>query len=148
MQGNRSALPAALARWAPLVLWLALIFLLSNQPKAAIPSYGVWDLLVKKGAHFVAYGVLALLARRAGFTPAAALALTLAYAVSDELHQLQIAGRHGQPADVLIDGAGAATMLLVLPWLQARAPRLGRVLGLPAQSGQRDGAGERLSRGA
>lgn len=145
MDRNGSFIWGFLERWAPLIVWMALIFLLSQQPKGAIPSYGPWDLLVKKGAHFAAYGLLALLARWAGFKPWAALFLALAYAAGDELHQIPIPGRNGRVADVLIDGMGAATALALLPCIQARVRGLGRLLSLPAQSGRRDGSDERLS---
>ncbi len=104
---------AAAWRWAPLVLWMLLIFVLSHQPKGSIPDAGDWDLLVKKGGHFLGYAFLWLLARRAGFTPWAALALAVAFALSDELHQRSIPGRNGQLLDLLIDAAGALTALMV-----------------------------------
>ena len=37
-----------------------------------------------------------------------AAAISVAYAVSDEIHQTFIEGRHGSPVDVLIDTAGVA----------------------------------------
>ena len=134
-----------LRRWVPLVAWMALIFYFSHQPKGSIPSYGSWDVLVKKGGHFAAYGLLALLARRAGLRSPAALVLAVVYAVSDEVHQLYIPGRNGQFLDVLIDGAGAATALALLPWVRAQLPLLRRFLPPPVQSGQIDGSGERQS---
>lgn len=112
---------AALAwQWAPLILWMALIFVLSDQPKANIPDAGQWDLLVKKGGHFLGYALLWLLARRAGFAPWPAFVLAVAYAISDELHQLRIPGRNGQLLDVLIDAAGALTALALAARLRRR----------------------------
>lgn len=149
MQKNQPSLLLLLSRWLPLAGWMMLIFLLSNQPKGSIPSYGAWDLLVKKGAHFGAYGLLALLAWWAGFRPLSALVLTLAYAISDELHQLHIPGRNGQPADVLIDLAGAVTALALLLRLQAHVPRLHRWRRSQSiQWGQKGEIGERLPPGA
>ena len=109
-------------RWLPLITWLGLIFLVSGRPKTEIPDYGAWDLLVKKGSHFVAYAVVALLARRA-FGPsrlATPLALLLAvlYAVSDEYHQTFVPGRHGNGTDVLIDTLGAVMALVAAWWLR------------------------------
>ena len=128
---------------------MLLIFFLSNQPKETIPSYGSWDLLVKKGAHFGAYGLLALLAWWAGFRPLNALVLVVAYAIGDELHQIQIAGRNGQPLDVLIDGAGAVTALILLLRLPSYAPLLRRLRSWRSvQWGQKGGVGERLPPGA
>lgn len=104
---------AAAWRWTPLILWMALIFVLSHQPKGNIPDAGSWDLLVKKGGHFLGYAFLWLLGRRAGFTPWAAFSLAVAYGLSDELHQRLIPGRNGQLLDVYIDSAGALTALLL-----------------------------------
>lgn len=75
-----------LRRWLPLLLWMLLIFVVSGQPKSAIADFGVWDLVVKKGAHVLAYALLAVLAGRALPRPGYAILWSLAYAVSDELH--------------------------------------------------------------
>ena len=125
-----------LQRWLPLLAWMALIFFFSHQPKAALPSYGIWDLLVKKGAHIVAYALLALLARRAGLAPGPAAILAALYAAGDEFHQTFIPGRNGTVVDVFIDLVGVALGLLLYPWLQRRLSRL------PLQWGRRDTAGE------
>jgi VanZ family protein len=112
---------AAAWRWAPLVLWMLLIFVLSHQPKGNIPDAGDWDLLVKKGGHFLGYAILWLLARRAGFVPWAAFVLAVAFGASDELHQRLIPGRNGDLLDIFIDAAGALTALLLAARL--RRPR-------------------------
>jgi VanZ family protein len=119
-----------MVRWLPLVLWMALIFTLSNQPSQSLPNYGQWDYLVKKGGHMLGYGILALLALRTGLSLHGALLLVLAYAASDEFHQRFVSGRHSSPIDVLIDLLGAAVALLlaqlVLPsWRESRSGRTG-----------------------
>jgi VanZ family protein len=43
-----------------------------------------------------------------------ALAVTSAYAASDEIHQSFVAGRHGTPLDWLIDIAGAAAAAVLI----------------------------------
>lgn len=101
-------------RWLPLLIWMALIFIVSHQPKETIPAYGQWDLIVKKGGHVIAYGILAILARRAGFRERSALLLTFLYAVSDEFHQRFVPGRTGTVLDVFIDALGATMSLLLL----------------------------------
>ena len=65
--------------------------------------------------HFGSYALLRALvaaaARRSVERRRAALlafAVTSLYAVSDELHQSTVAGRHGTPLDWVIDSAGAA----------------------------------------
>lgn len=125
-----------LRRWLPLLAWMAVIFYFSHQPKVSLPSYGVWDLLVKKGAHMAAYALLALLARRAGLGLGPAAILAALYAASDEFHQTFIPGRNGTVADVLIDLVGVALGLLLHPWLERRLPQL------PLRWGQRDRPGE------
>jgi VanZ family protein len=98
-------------QWGPLLIWMLIIFVLSHQPGDSIPSAGEWDFAVKKGGHFAGYAVLCLLAWRAGFHPWAAFALSVAFALGDELHQTTTPGRSGRPLDVFIDSAGALTAL-------------------------------------
>ena len=52
-----------------------------------------------------------------------AIALTVLYAVTDELHQGTVHGRHASPIDVAIDAAGAALAILAVGLVRAR--RLG-----------------------
>jgi VanZ family protein len=75
------------------------------------------QLLVRKSAHLIAFGVLAILARwtLAALWPrlfasrlsAAALLFTIIYAITDEWHQAFVPGREGRVGDVLIDSVGA-----------------------------------------
>ncbi len=77
---------------------------------------GAFHHYVRKNAHFFAYlllGMLVLNALRsnnvAGYRAASVALLTcVLYAISDEVHQLFIAGRSGEVMDVLIDSAGAS----------------------------------------
>jgi len=125
--------------WAFVILWMALIFYLSHQPATEsselstgmsemilsavnniIPTLDVdvslFNYIVRKGAHFTAYFVLAILSvnalRRSGITryrsAIVALGISVLYAISDEVHQLFIPGRSGEVTDVLIDSAGAS----------------------------------------
>lgn len=125
------------ARWLPLLVWMALIFLLSDQPRGALPEYGSWDLFAKKGAHMVGYAALALLARYAGLPPLLAWLLAFLYAVSDEFHQTFVPGRNGTVTDVFIDTLGAGLGLGLVPtlWHQFRSRWIDRER--PPQSGQR-----------
>ena len=52
----------------------------------------------------------------------AAVAVSVAYAVSDELHQTLVTGRHGSPVDVLIDSVGIVAVA-VLALRLSRPPR-------------------------
>ena len=109
-----------LKNWLPLFLWMSLIFLFSSRSSSELPNAGQWDLLLKKGAHFVAYGILAILAYRAVkgrkrpfFT---ALLLSVLYAISDEFHQTFVPGRNGTLIDVLLDSSGALFGLWLFTW--------------------------------
>ncbi|MGH3131817.1 MAG: VanZ family protein [Gaiellaceae bacterium] len=98
--------------WLPVVLWLAVIFVLSSIPSLS-SGLGVWDLVGRKLAHTAEYAVLgALLARALPELPA--LAAGSAYAVTDEVHQSFVAGRHGALLDVAIDAAGVLVGILLL----------------------------------
>jgi VanZ family protein len=103
-------------RWLPMLLWMALIFAVSHTPTEDIPAFGAWDLLIKKGSHFIAYAVLAILTQIAIPHKGGAWLIATLYAVSDEFHQTFIPGRNGQVADVLVDSAGALVAMLGL-WL-------------------------------
>lgn len=100
------------------IVWMALIFIVSGIPSEHIPKAGVWDLLVKKGAHMAAYALLAVLWRRAlgenRLSWLMAFAITVLYAVSDEYHQTFVPGRNGAFIDVLVDSAGALASLVIM----------------------------------
>jgi VanZ family protein len=98
---------ASLRLWAPVVLWAAVIFALSAVPDLGT-GLGTWDLVLRKLAHATEFAVLGALLLRALGAERPALALGIAYAASDEVHQLFVAGRRGSPFDVLIDAVGVA----------------------------------------
>ncbi len=97
-------------RYAPALTLMGLIFLLSSR--SDLPHVeGSLDVVLRKAAHMTEYGMLWALWLWAQPGPrppatARALAITLAYAVSDELHQSFVTGRHASPFDVAIDAAG------------------------------------------
>jgi VanZ family protein len=99
--------------WAPAVLWAAVIFALSSVPDLGT-GLGTWDTVLRKCAHASEYAVLALLLYRAIGRELPAFLFGLAYAVSDELHQEFVRGRHASPFDVSMDAAGLALGLLLL----------------------------------
>ena len=104
---------ARLSLWAPVVLWAALIFALSSIPSLAT-GLGLWDLVLRKLAHLVEYAVLGALLLRALRREPAAIALGALYAVTDEIHQSFVAGRHGSPVDWLIDTLGVVAGVVLL----------------------------------
>jgi len=93
------------------------IFVLSSIPHLGT-GLGVWDTILRKGAHMTEYAILALLLVRAVGREAPALALGVVYAASDELHQSFVRGRHASPVDVAIDSVGL--LLGVLAWRRVR----------------------------
>ena len=94
------------SRWLPVLVWAGVIFAFS-----AIPSLnsglGGWDYVLRKLAHLTEYAVLAALLIRATGSYVWAFGLAVAYAATDEVHQLFVRGRHGSPIDVGIDAVGA-----------------------------------------
>lgn len=134
-------------RWGLTCLWMGLIFFMSSQTASgehsswllqsilsvlgvSYPPDGCLDILhmiLRKFAHVFAYALLALLfawslAPRPGHVRQAWL-FSVAYATSDELHQLLVPHRGGQLTDVGIDAVGVSLALLVWVW---RAGQWGR----------------------
>jgi VanZ family protein len=104
-------------RWLPVLLWAGVIFAFSSIPSLN-SGLGTVDYVLRKGAHMTEYAILAVLLVRATGSYAWALALTVAYAASDEVHQIFVRGRHGSPIDVGIDAVGALIGLGVLSKLR------------------------------
>lgn len=108
-----------------LLVWMVMIFALSQQGHESSTGQStavittvqdsvgleLTQFIVRKSAHIIAYftlGIWVLLTavsyrlrlRSAAIT---SLAIVVAYAMSDEIHQLFVAGRSGQCSDVLLD---------------------------------------------
>lgn len=109
--------------FAPLVLWMGVIFVSSSIPEADFPSlsWGGWAKIV----HLIFYSTLCFLTWRAlhhqsrvdwlaRHSAAAGFVVAVIYGSIDEFHQLFTAGRHPRVTDVLIDGFGACIFLLAL----------------------------------
>jgi VanZ family protein len=105
--------------WLPVVAWAAVIFAFSAVPDLST-GLGGWDLVLRKIAHTAEYAVLGALLVRATGRSGLAFALGTLYAVSDELHQTFVRGRHGSPVDVAIDAVGVALGIAVWHALQTR----------------------------
>jgi VanZ family protein len=103
--------------WLPVFAWAAVIFAFSSIPHLS-SGLGVWDTVLRKGAHITEYAILGALLYRALGREALALAVGIAYAATDELHQHFVRGRHASPIDVAIDAVGVALGMLV--WLRMR----------------------------
>jgi VanZ family protein len=115
------ALSRRISAWAPALLWAGGIFTLSSIPSLST-GLGVWDTILRKGAHMTEYAILVLLLLRAVGRDLPAFLLGLAYAASDELHQHFVRGRHASPIDVAVDAAGLALGLLVLHAMRLWTP--------------------------
>ena len=104
---SSEAVPLVLRLWAPVLLWAAVIFALSSLSDLGT-GLGTWDLVLRKIAHAGEFAVLGALLLRALREDVPALALGIAYAATDELHQHFVPGRVGSPLDVVIDAVGVA----------------------------------------
>lgn len=112
-----------LSRWLPLVLILALIFILSaNQdPYRLLPFETPFEKWLSIIGHFVEYTLLGFAALRAiqwqdpplKKRNIAIFVFCLLYALSDEFHQTFVPGRLFQIQDLLIDSAGIFTGILI-----------------------------------
>jgi VanZ family protein len=109
--------------WLPVLLWMAVIFTLSNQPDLPRHSSQLLDLFLKKLGHVSEYVVLAFLVERAwarGSVRPSSLVIpaviAMVYAISDEYHQWFVPGRYANPWDILIDGLGTLGGLGLSAW--------------------------------
>lgn len=107
--------------YLPPILMMGLIFYLSSLPdlKSDLPSSA--DLILRKIAHMIEYGILLWLWARAisggvinKKSLYVGLAIAVLYAMTDEYHQLYVPGREGAIRDVLIDSAGAVVIFFRL----------------------------------
>ncbi len=109
----------ALSVWLPVVVWAAVIFTFSSIPSLNT-GLGTWDLLLRKAAHMTEYAILGALLLRALGRELPALVAGVAYAVTDEIHQHFVEGRHASPLDVALDSVGVAVGIFLLRLFQTR----------------------------
>jgi VanZ family protein len=105
--------------YGPVLLWAAVIFILSAQ--SSLPGFDVdlYDYIFKKTSHMFVYGVLyALLFRAINIEKKTYLnwqlpfLLCLGYAILDEFHQIFTPSRHPSPIDVGYDMLGTTIAFL------------------------------------
>jgi VanZ family protein len=122
-----------LARWIPVVIWMAIIFALSAQSSFPRGPEPMLEVLLRKIAHLSEYAVLAILVARAlggAAIPTLVLvfrtmAIVLVYAISDEIHQSFVPSRMPSPTDVIIDMIGALIGLGIFrAWEATRGQRV------------------------
>ena len=131
-------------RYAPLFLWIGVIFYLSSTqgsmsntsrfirpllewifPLAPEETLQIYHGYIRKFAHFAEYAVLGFFASRTFWSSSAkflqrfwyvfSLAFVLLIASIDETNQSFNAARTGSIYDVLIDTSGGLTMILLFP---------------------------------
>ena len=111
--------------WMPSLLLMAIIFILSSQSDIPGPPDPLLNRILKKSAHAIGYGMLAISYARAlahsGVQQSISFALCFAmlYGISDEWHQTFVPNRFGSPLDVLIDTIGASVGLFI--WQRTEA---------------------------
>ncbi len=139
---------ATFVRYAPLILWIGVIFFLSSPQASMARTSGfvgpilryLWpsvsddtlyfvNFSIRKIAHFTEYSILVILAIRALSRSRTAslykyryiipLVLALAIASVDELNQSFEPSRTGLASDVVLDFASACIMAAIL-WLNKR----------------------------
>jgi len=101
-----------IGRWAPVVVWAAVILISTSLPGQAVPPGPPG---IDKAVHFGAYAVLGVLGVHAAAgmrtapvrTIVMVLLTTAAFAAIDEWHQGFIPGRYPDVADWVADVAGA-----------------------------------------
>ena len=104
----------SVSRFAPPILLMAVIFALSAQPDLN-SGLGGWDLILRKCAHMIEFGLLWFLWWRAlgHGNRAVPAGIAIGYAITDEIHQSFVDGRHAALQDVLIDSAGVLIAIAV-----------------------------------
>ena len=120
---NPATRAALLRSLAPVAL-MGLIFFLSAQPSSGVHPW--WEIVARKLGHVSGYLLLTLLwawalqgaVRRPILI---AVAISLAYACSDEYHQTFVRGRTGTPVDVGVDAIGIA---IAAWWMTRRRARI------------------------
>lgn len=106
-------------RWLPAAFLMIVIFAFSSRARDELPNFGGWDYFVKKSAHGIGYGLLALSYLHALPNRNYKLAWFLAalYSASDEFHQSFVPGRTPSVIDVLVfDNLGAIAALFIHHW--------------------------------
>ena len=100
--------------YLPLLAWMGLIFYLSSFPGDGIRwERDIWFYIERKGAHVMEFFILTILfirivrfykVKREVYYISALF--SLAYAFSDEIHQVFVIGREGKFSDIGVDLAG------------------------------------------
>lgn len=130
--GSRGLQDRQLRRWAPVAVYMAVIFALSSISRPPDLPSAIGD----KGGHALLYSGLASLFVRAlaggwrqsfgARTGFAAVAYSTIYGATDEVHQMFVPFRTADLADLAADALGAAAAVLVLHAAHTIRTRFGR----------------------
>ena len=117
----------SLISWIPAILIMLVIYMFSSVPSNSMPSFGIIDLLVKKGGHMLGYGLLTYsflfgLNKVDTKTIRISVIFAIFYALTDEWHQSYVFGRNGSLWDVGIDGLGS----LIAIWINYKFDLFGK----------------------
>lgn len=108
--------------WLPPILWMSTIFALSSRQSIGVTHTYLYDFLIFKSLHVLEYaGLFFLLFRALHSTRLSitrqhlyAVVTAVAFAATDEMHQLFVATRTGRIRDILIDTAGILIMYMLV----------------------------------
>ncbi|MDF2719164.1 MAG: VanZ family protein [Paenibacillus sp.] len=88
-------------------------------------DYASMEMIVRKVGHFISFGLFAVMFVWLGGSRKSSFAVAVLYAVSTEMMQLHFA-RDGRLSDMMIDTAGIACFLLLLPGRRPKQEAHGR----------------------
>ena len=111
----------AVSLWLPVIAWAAVIFTFSSIPGLGT-GLGAADTILRKGAHVAEYAIFGWLLLRAIGRELPSFGIGIAYAITDEIHQSFVRGRHASPVDVLIDTVGLAIGIFLVKALVRPRP--------------------------
>lgn len=103
------------------IIWMGVIFFFSSLPHLRVDMLGIYDLILRKLAHFFEYLVLSLLFMNffakdlkwgRGRFLFWSIFLSIVYSVLDEYHQSYVPGRCFSLIDIFIDSSGASSSLI------------------------------------
>ena len=101
---------ARISLWAPVAIYMAVIFYASSRPEITLPPGGdkPWHLIGYTGFGIVLARAFAggFFRRVTGTAAALAIAFGVAYGASDEVHQMFVPGRSAEVADLAADASG------------------------------------------
>lgn len=99
--------------WLPVLIWCSVIYYFSSVPNLKSDLSSELDFVLRKIAHMSEYGILTFLFFRAAAQKLShrksivfSIIFSISYSLTDEYHQLFVAGRSGSLMDVFIDTIG------------------------------------------